>query len=792
MNTDTIMRVNFNQGWKYFQSGTWNDVSLPHDAMIDSPRRKDAAGGAACAYFDGGVYIYEKKFSVPAAWKEKVVWLEFGGVYRNAKVYVNGQLAGEWAYGYTSFAVPMSEFLYCGQENTVRVEADNSRLPNSRWYSGGGIYRPVFLVVKDKVHIPRGGVTVKTISVKPAILSLAAEQTGGKISFAVYDGEALVASREGNGELIVPDAKLWSAETPHLYTLKATLADAGVITDEETLLFGIRHLSWSNKGFFVNGKETKLRGGCVHHDNGILGARAFDEAEERKVRILKSAGYNAVRFSHNPCSEAFAAACDKYGVYLIDELADMWYSRKKKYDYALDFPAWHKKDLFEMVRKDKNHPSVIMYSLGNEVSEPHEEKGIATIREMAEYVRLLDETRPVTAGINFFIITNAARGKGIYSEEKVDAVHVKKRREKPTSSALFNMIATHAGPSMNKMGNGATADKLVSPCLESLDIAGYNYASGRYAADGKLHPERVIYGSETFPQDIYKNWMQVKKYPYLIGDFMWTAWDYLGEVGIGGWSYEPQFGMNFEKPYPWMIADAGAIDLLGNIGAEAKYASTVWGLETHPYLAVRPLNHKNGKLVKSVWRGTNAVSSWSWKNCDGHRAFIEVYSDAYAVALYLNGEKIGTKRIRACRATFRVRYVSGELKAVSLDQNGFAINETTLKSAKTYRICIRAEKPRVSAGEVLFFPIALEDEDGNVECNADCRLTASAEGGEILAFDSARQKTEEKYSSPDCLTYFGRALLVVRAGQDKSLKITVSAKDLGKGQLTIPIEEERV
>lgn len=772
------MRIAFNNDWNYKNGGIWQQVSIPHDAMIDSPRRKDAAGGGACAYFDGGIYEYEKKFTVPAEWADKTAWLEFGGVYRNAKVYINDRLAGEWAYGYSEFAVTLDGFLEYGKENAVRVVADNSKLPNSRWYTGGGIYRPVFLVVKNKVHIVRHGITVNTLSISPAKIRVRTNCRGGELKLSVFDGDRCVAVASGmDTEITVPNAKLWSDETPHLYSLKAELFENGELADEEEVSFGIRTLAWSKEGFFVNGKSVLLRGGCVHHDNGILGARAYAEAEERKVRIIKEAGFNAVRFSHNPCSEAFAAACDKYGIYLIDEFSDMWYMRKKKYDYALDFPKWYKKDITSIVRKDYNHPSVIMYSIGNEVSEPSEQKGMETAEILVRQFQALDPTRPVTAGVNLLIIKNAANGGGEYSVEKVETSdQPRKRTTKATSSALFNMIATRVGPSMNKMANSEEADKITMPLFAALDVCGYNYASGRYELDGVKHPNRVIYGSETFPQDIWKNWEMVKKYPYLVGDFMWTAWDYLGEVGIGGWSYEPQYGMTFEKPYPWMIADTGAIDLIGNIGAEAKYASTVWGLERQPYIGVRPVNHPKTKVVKSVWRGTNAIASWSWSGCEGNRAEIEVYSDACAIALYRNGKKIGKKKVKECRAIFKTKYKPGILKAVALNAAGKIVGESELRTADNCKICISCEKSSAKAGEVLFFDVAIADKNGTVESNADCRLTANVENGELLAFDSARQKTEDKYSSPVCETYYGRALAVVKAGKKGVVKLTVSGK----------------
>lgn len=787
------MKCSFNDKWIYRLQGQGEatEVTLPHDAMIDSPRRKDAAGGGACAYFDGGVYEYEKTFDVPAQWSEKNVWLEFGGVYRNPKVYINGKLAGEWAYGYSQFNVSLDSFLEYGKENTVRVVADNSKLPNSRWYTGGGIYRPVHLIVKDKLHFELGGVTVETVSYSPAVIKVSAKKTGGNVIYKVFDGEKHIAVFEGSdGTIEIPDAKLWSDESPNLYTLSASLYDNGKIVDEETITFGIRKIEWNNKGLFINGKETLLRGGCVHHDNGILGARCYDEAEERKVRIIKEAGYNAVRFSHNPCSGAFASACDKYGLYLIDEFSDMWYARKKKYDYALDFPTWYKKDLEAMVSKDKNHPSVIMYSLGNEVTEPREQKGVDLVKEMVSLLHGLDATRPVTAGINFYIVVNAGTEKSAYTEDKIDAEAAPgTEEEKPTSSVLFNMIATRMGPAMNQMGNSDKSDSIVSPCLDALDIAGYNYASGRYPLEGSKHPNRVIYGSETFPQDIYKNWQMVKEFPYLVGDFMWTAWDYLGEVGAGGWSYEPQFGMKFEKPYPWIIADAGAIDLLGNIGAEAKFAATTWGLEKQPYIGVRPVNKDAKKLVKSVWRGTNAIASWSWQGCEGKKAEIEVYSDAAYIELHLNGEKLGTKKVKECKAVFKTKYAAGTLKAVALDKKKQELSSAVLKSAeKDLQIGLYPESKIVKPSEVVFVNVTLCDGGGIVESNADCRLNIEVENGELLAFGSAQQKTGEKYSSNVCDTYYGRALAVVKAKNSEAVKIIVRSNQYEPATVTIPIK----
>lgn len=787
------MKLQFSDGWEY----SYNDnlhyapVIVPHDAMIECARSASARSGGACAYFEGGKYFYKKEFDVPSEWMAKEIFLEFEGVYRKAKVYINGIFAYEWANGYTGFHFSCNDFLKFGGSNVIEVVADNSEQPNSRWYTGGGIYRPVWLHVKNKAHLELFGTHVETVGIDPPTVNLSAKHTGGELNFTVKDGEKVIATRAGEGELVLPAAKLWSAEEPNLYTLYVTLSQNGEIVDEESIPFGIRKLEWSSNGFFVNGNNTLFRGGCVHHDNGILGACAFAEAEERKVRKIKEAGFNAVRFSHNPCSNAFAAACDQYGLYLIDEFSDMWYMRKKKFDYALDFEAWHERDLRSMVEKDFNHPSIVMYSIGNEVSEPCEEKGVETARSMVSLLHSLDSTRAVTAGINLFIINNAKKGKGQYSEEKVEAdAAPKQQAEKPTSSTLFNMIATHVGPSMNKMANSAEVDAVASPVLDLLDIAGYNYASGRYPLEGKKHPKRIIFGSETFPQDIYKNWEAVKKYPYLLGDFMWTAWDYLGEVGIGGWCYETQYGLTFEKPYPWIIADAGAIDLIGTVGVEAKYASTVWGLEEKPFIGVRPVNQNSKKLVKSVWRGTNAIASWAWKDCEGQTAEIEVYSSACFVELYLNGKKIGRKKVKECKAFFKTKYCAGSLLAVALNNKKEIVGKSELQSAQSeLSVGISCEKQSAKAGEVLFFEVCLCDKSGTVESNADTYLTARVEGGTLLAFGSAQQKSEEKYSSEKVKTYYGRALLAVKCKESGKVNVRIDGQHVVGTDVSVNINQ---
>ena len=754
-----MKKIAFNDAW----TCNGEAVTLPHDAQIKEKRSKATSSGGH-GYFPGGKYTYEKTFEASREWAGKTVLVEFEGVYKNAAVSLNGQELCFHAYGYTNFFVELKGLEY-GEENILTVVADNSQLPNSRWYSGAGIYRPVWLYVCDRI-LPES-VKISTVCIDPAVIRI---QSPISVK-AEVDG---ICGEGTEIRLTIPNAKLWSAEDPYLYTAKISAGE-----DTVEIPFGIREISWSKKGLFINGKETLLRGGCVHHDSGILGAATYDESEYRRVRILKENGFNAIRSAHNPASRALIEACDRLGMYVMDETFDMWYNRKNPYDYGMDFEKNWEADTAAMVNRDFNHPSVILYSIGNEVGEPAEDKGLDYGRKMIDLCHKLDATRPVTCGANLMIMSRYAKGKGLYQDGEQKTGDTKSKKEKPgqNASLMFNIIASFIGSGMNKSGNSKQVDAMTSPFLDSLDIAGYNYASGRYPLEEKAHPERVIIGSETFPQDICKNWEMVKKYPYLVGDFMWTSWDYLGEAGLGAWSYTG--GMPFNRPYPWVLAGTGVIDILGNPDGSCKYASTVWGLTENPVIAVRPVNHSSVRPSKSVWRGTNAIPSWSWSKCRGNKAVVEVYSNQKKVELFINGISVGKKRIKECKAVFRVKYQPGTVTAVSYDAEGRETGRSELNSAHApLQIMVRPEKETAKPGEIVYVPVTLEGANGIVESNTDRKLKVTVEGGELLAFGSANPCTEEEYHAGSFTTYYGRALAIVRAGNEGV--VTVTAADNNK------------
>lgn len=768
-----MKKVSFNTGWTCSASdGRKVEISLPYDAMIHEARAPKGSS-AGHAYFPGGTYTYEKRFYAPTEWKDQNVYLEFEGVYRNSVVLLNGTKVGGCKYGYVPYRVDLTDKLTLGKENTITVIADNSEIPNSRWYTGSGIYRPVNLMVADKTHIE--SVRVSTLSWKPATIKVETVATGGDVYVEILEGDTVVAGSLGTSVTItIPDAMLWSDEAPNLYRYRVTVSENGHWKDTEEGTFGIRTIEWSNQGLFVNGKETLLRGGCYHHDNGILGAAAYAESEDRRVRIMKEAGFNALRSSHNPTSEAFLRACDKYGVYLVDETWDMWYNKKNTYDYANDFVQNWKRDIDALIERDYNHPSVIMYSVGNEVSEPVHEKGVELTRALVEYCHAQDSSRPVTAGINLGILYLTVTGRGGYGESAPQDGAQPKEEKGGMSSTMYNMIASFVGSNMNKCANTKHADRITTPCLDALDIAGYNYASGRYPKERTAHPNRVVLGTETFPQDIYKNWQMVKKYPYLIGDFMWTAWDYLGEVGIGTWAYTED-GRRFDKPYPWLLADVGVFDILGNPNGELYQAQAAWGMLEKPVICVRPVNHPGTKPAKSTWRGTNSIESWSWSGCDGNQAIIEVFANDGTVELCLNGIKLGRKKLREGKATYKCKYAPGKLEAVRYNLSGREVARTTMESAVgKISIAICPEVPCASAGEVIYIPIRLIGENEVIERNADKKLSVSIIGGELMAFGSANPRTEETYDSGTFATYYGEALAVVRAGDADRITISVS------------------
>ncbi len=756
------MILDFNENWTFCrEGGTPVPVTLPHDAMIAEKRRENAAAGMNNGYFPGGVYRYEKRFEVSKEDTRKSIVLHFEGVYQNCTVSINGTEVCRHRYGFTAFDADLSGHVIAG-ENTVAVTADNSLQPNCRWYTGSGIYRPVTLLIREQQHIETLRVT--TLSVHPAVVSVESDAD----AIELYDGETLIASGTP-GTFTVPNASLWSAESPHLYTCLAKTE-----TDERSVRFGIRKLDWNAKeGLLVNGDPVLLRGGCIHHDHGVLGACEYRESEYRRIRILKENGFNAVRMSHHPASQILLDACDEIGMYVIDEAFDGWYTPKTYHDYSRIFETDWQKDLAAMVHSAYHHPCVVVYSLGNEVTETAEEKGISLCGQMRDFVHSLDSTRPVTAGINVLLDVYAKFGLGVYKDKggyKAEPLPETGRyREKRTGSAFFNYWAEKLGGLMFYMSKGRTAEKAVSDIAPSLDIVGLNYASSRYDPDAEKYPDRLMLGTETMAADLPYNWERVKRYPQLIGDFVWAAWDYIGETCMG-WYYPSYPGLP-------LLSGQGMIDITGLPLAQMAFLQVVWGVRKEPYIGVRPLNHAKEMPVTGAWQFTNALDSWTWHGYEGVKATVEVYANASAVRLTLNGKTIGTKPVRAYKALFRVPYASGTLLAEALDENGTVLSKSELSSGgNEILLSVRPEKKRVAPGEVFYVPVEFTDKKGILQPSVEQRVEIKAENASLLGFGSALTKADEVFDQPYHDTYRGRALAVFRAGQAGTVRIFADSK----------------
>lgn len=800
-----MQKQDFNRGWSVYKEGRETEVrevNLPHDAMIYETRNKEAKTGGASGYFEGGKYIYTKKFAAPAEWEGKYVLVEFEAVYKNASVYLNGELVAERPYGYSNFYVDLSAGLKIGEENELKVIADNSKCPNSRWYSGSGIYREVQLYVANASHIKPEGVKVTTLDEQT--VKVETEAVGGdRVSMEIMEAGRVLASASAepdeNGKagytFTIPDAKLWDADHPNLYLCRAVLEEHGEQVDTCSEEFGIRTLSWSRNGFFVNGKETLFRGGCIHHDNGILGACNFADAEERRVRILKEAGFNAIRCAHNPMSKAMLQACDRLGMYVMDESFDQWLIHKNPYDYAKeDFEIWWKEDTKAMVSKDYNHPSVVMYSIGNEISELGIPEGQALCGEMGEFVKSIDTTRAVTAGVNIMLATMAAKGNGLYGKDKdgKDKQTGSQSMDDMPTSTFFNMMMNLAGDMMDKMSTGKKADAATEPAFSKLDIGGYNYATSRYEKDGVKYPDRIIVGSETLPKKLYKNWQLVKKLPYLTGDFMWTSWDYLGEAGIGTIQYK-----SFKQPgNDGLIVSGGCgiVDICGKQRPEVEWGKIIWGLTSTPAIGVDPVTHCGDKAAASMWRDTDAVASWSWAGYEGKKTKVVVYSDAAKVELKVNEKSYGKKSVKECKAFFKgVEYQPGRIEAIAYDESGREVSRSELRTAAgATSLQLTPEKTvlRANGQDLCYLDIDLVGEYGITKSSEDRKVTVKVEGaGTLQALGSARPNMSENFYSDTHTTYYGKALAVIRAGYEPGeITVTVSAEGLEPKSVTVEVK----
>ncbi|MFM9441129.1 glycoside hydrolase family 2 TIM barrel-domain containing protein [Streptomyces acidiscabies] len=813
-----MIRTSFNDGWQVRPkvnpfaelSGhvvPFRPVTLPHDAMIEqhrtAPDGEVTMEGAAGAYFPGGVFEYRKTFTVPGEYRGKRIFVEFEGVYRDATVHINGAYAGQRPYGYSHFRIDADRFLRFGEDNEIRVEARAHR--DSRWYTGAGIYRDTWLLVGDVVRIAPDGVKVTTpdIDDSRAVVEIATEVANDSIEVRTVD--VVTEIRDASGAVVAADASkatmppgepatvrqrlyvpfpaLWGPETPTLYDCRVALA--GV--DEQTVTFGIRSLRLDpQRGLRLNGETVKLRGACVHHDNGVLGAATYARAEERRVEILKEAGFNAIRISHQPMSRPMLDACDRLGVLVVDEAFDVWTAGKSEFDYSLNFPEWWERDIEAMVAKDVNHPSVIMYSIGNEIPETGSPFGAVWGRRLAEKVRALDRTRYVTNAVNGMLAVMSELG----------ALQQQALEQATEDGAGINTLMADAGDAMNAISSSELVSDRTAESFAVLDVAGMNYAEARYALDRDLFPNRIILGTETFPTRIAGNWHLVEEHGHVIGDFTWTGWDYLGEVGIGRPQYLTEGGRQAHNaPHPYLVAGCGDIDITGHRRPASYYREIVFGLRAEPYIAVRRPEHHGRTWAGSPWAWSDTVSSWTWPGFEGKPITVEVYSDAHEVELLGNGNSFGRRPVGArhrFRTEFEIVHVPGELVAVAY-RDGVDTGRTSLRWADgPVRLTAEADRQviRTTGGDLTYVTLTLTDANGTCHTGADRLISVEVSGaGELIGFGSADPSTEERFDATEHRTYEGRALAVLRPTAVGKIRLTATAPGCDPVDVVVTVEQ---
>ena len=736
-------------------------TDLPDDAMFREIQKEDSVNGCATGYLDGTAYKYHKSLYVPAEWQGKPVSLRFEGVYRQATVFVNGSAAGSCFFGYTEFSVPIADYLEFGQENEILVTV-RCGTKNSRWYSGAGIYRDVWLLVGEAVHIVPRSLELVTAALSPegAEVELRAKVRNTSACAGTFDLAMSICSPDGKpvarrtfplrlkaGEeaavskrIFLEGAKLWSAEEPNLYQVKASVTSTTKdepSSDEEEITTGVRLIRADRaRGLQVNGQSVKLRGACIHHDSGLLGARALKAYERRRVRRLKEAGFNAVRSAHNHASQALLEACDELGMYVMDELTDVWNKAKGGFDQSIHFEATWRDDLKSVVEADRTHPSVILYSEGNEIFEIATEKGIETARAIGAYVKELDPTRLSTNGINGAF----AAGDGLSSIVE----DITGSRPGPGDVNVFMAALENHMPEIVR-------HPILSGILEklelSMDVMGYNYMTSRYLPDYEAYPDRLMVGSETYPKQIAENWAAILACPAVLGDFTWTGWDYMGEIG---------------DPFPALINTAGDISVIGVRRAVSYYREIVFGLAEGPVIAVQDPARFGCRRNFGPWKYTDCELNYTWPGQEGRPLFVQVYGAGDTAVLYQNGKKVGEgvfgQNTAGYCCEFNITYEPGSLCAV-IFRDGKELGRSVLETAgpaKSIRITPEEEE------DLVFLNMELVDAEGR-RVFEDREIELALEGpAELLGFGSEKTVHRQGFTESKAMTAAGCCLAILR------------------------------
>lgn len=788
-------KIKFNDNWRVWKDldpfelvfrvpDDAKEVTLPYDAMFHEEQKQGAVNGGYTGNIDGAEYKYYKRFFVPEEYQGGHVMLQFEGIYRNAMVFVNQSKVGGSAYGYTDFTVEAGDYLKYGEENEVLV-AVKCGTRSSRWYSGAGIYRDAWLIHGGSIYVKPYDLRFTTLETEEegALVCVSAKIHNDSLAAETIRASVVLRDNEGNTvadntysvrinshaelkfrkNIYIDKAKLWDEFSPELYVVELTLLKGDAVLDTSTVTSGIRKLSADARhGLRVNGKTVKLRGACIHHDQGILGAATYDDYEYRRVKRLKEAGFNAVRSAHNPASQALLRACDRLGVYVMDELVDVWNKSKVSYDYAIDFTRNWESDIEHMVEADYNHPCVILYSTGNEIFEICTEKGFETSRMLSDKFHEMDPTRYTTNGINGAFAAGDGLAKIVddITEGKAD-----------TGKGDVNVFMA----AMESNMPGIVSHPIIGGILEKLettmDVLGYNYMTSRYLADVEKYADRVMVGTETYPKQIAENWDVITRCPAVLGDFTWTGWDYLGEV---------------TPRYPDLMNTGGDISITGNRRPVSCYREIVFGLTKKPCIAVQ--DPKNYGIPRNFgpWCFTDCTFCYSYEGQEGKPIMIQVYGGGDSVELFVNGRSLGVLPCgsqNGYEAQFQTVYEPGELMAIAYE-NGQEIGRTVLKTAgKPETVVLTAEKYET----LVFVNIDVVDENGILAADAQTPLSIKVEGAaELMAFGGVRALHHNGYESADTTAGEGHALAILkRTDKEGEIRVTVTGEKLKEQHIIV-------
>lgn len=811
-------KINLNQNWM-----AWKDtnpfelvvsvppyaeaVDLPDDVMLREEQREDAVNDGSTGYIDAGAYKYSKTVFIPEDWRGERIKLHFGGVYRNAAVYVNQSLVGMEADGYSEFTVRIDNYVKFGEENVILVTV-KCGTQNSRWYSGAGIFRDVTLlhggpvrIASESLRLTTLGIdrhensaeaaesdaTVKAVAetavhdIADATVQITADIVNGDLTaktvmtrFCIVDADGKAAAEgaypvriqagqqvEFRKTVYIENARLWDDEHPNLYKVHFSVEDIGASgskedvpackQDRDTITTGIRTLTVDARhGLRVNGRTVKLRGGCIHHDESLLGGAAWEDYEYRRVKRMKEAGFNAVRSAHNHASQALLNACDRLGFYVMDELTDAWNKAKTVYDVSMSFEAEWGENVASMVRADYNHPSVVLYSTGNEISEIATEKGIELSRALGDAFHRLDPTRFTTNGIN-----------GAFAAGDALADIVMDITGKRPGPGDVNVFMAALANQMAEITKHQVLTDLLQKLETTMDILGYNYMTARYVKDAKDYPNRVMVGSETNPKMIAENWDIIMKIPAIIGEFTWTGWDDMGEVGHG--------------TYPRLMSPCGDISAIGIRRAMSYYREIVFGLKKTPVIAVQDPARFGISRDFGPWQYTDCVFNYTWPGQEGKPVYIEVYAGGDETELFLNGKSLGRKpcgKDTAFAAQFETVYEPGELEAVAYE-NGEEIGRSVLQTTgEAAKLALAPE----CGEDLIFVNIELQDDKGR-RVFSDAELEIDVKGAALLGFGSERTKHDHGYTKPKATATDGCALAILRPERKNGgEEVTVTVK----------------